>query len=152
MSDLIALWIFLITNVAVSVVIISLSTVHSTRDGKRGLRPVAREVQVGGQHPLWICTMSKTNILISPLKTCDTLPYLRATSAELGVIGNKGNTFTYLISFWPSWPRKGGVDINNDVTWRQTHWGWAGCQLALSTSTNALGLRSKRITFDECNL
>jgi len=23
--------------------------------------------------------------------------YLRATSAELGVIGNKGNTFTYLI-------------------------------------------------------
>jgi hypothetical protein len=119
---------------------------------KRGFRPVAREVQLGGQYPLWICTMSKTNILISPLKTCDTLPYLRVTSAEMGVIGNKGNTFTNLISFWPSWPCKGGVDINNDVTWRQTHWGWPGCQLALCTSTNKLGLHSKWITVDECNL
>jgi hypothetical protein len=99
MSDLIALWIFLSTIVAVFVVINAVSTVHSTIDGKRGLRPIAREVQVGGQHPLWICTMPKTNILISLIKTCDTLPYLRATSAELGVIGNKGNTFTYLISF-----------------------------------------------------
>ena len=152
MSDLIALWIFLSTNAVVSVVINSVSTVHSTIDGKRGLRPVAREVQVGGQHPLWICTMSKTNILISPLKTCNTLPYLRATSAELGVIGNRSNTFTYLISFWPSWPRKGGVDINNDVTCRQTHLGWAGCQVALCTSTTKLGLRSKRITVDKWNL
>jgi hypothetical protein len=95
--DLIALWVFLSANVTVSVVINSESTVHSTIDGKRCLRPVARKVQVGGHHQLWICTLSKTNILISPLKTCDTLLYPRATSAELGVIGNKGNTFTYLI-------------------------------------------------------
>jgi hypothetical protein len=52
MSDLIALWFFLGTNVDVSVVINFLSTVHSTIDGKRGLWPVAREVQVGGLHPL----------------------------------------------------------------------------------------------------
>jgi hypothetical protein len=121
-------------------------------DGKRGLRPVAREVQLVGQRPLWICTMSKTNILISSLKTCDTLPYLRATSAELGVIGNKGNTFTYLVSLWPSWPRKGGVDINNDVTWRRKHWGWPGCQIALCTSTSKLELRSKWVTVDKYNL
>jgi len=44
MSDLIALWIFLNTIVAVSVVINAVSTIYSTIDGKRGLRPIAREV------------------------------------------------------------------------------------------------------------
>jgi hypothetical protein len=55
------------------------------------------------------------------LQSYDTLPtylptYLRAASAESVVTRNKGKTFAYVISFWPFWPHKGGVDINNDVT------------------------------------
>jgi len=39
-----------------------------------GNRPVARGVQVSALNPLGICRVSKTNMLISPLKTCDSLP------------------------------------------------------------------------------
>jgi hypothetical protein len=34
-------------------------------------------------HPLVICKISKTNVLISPQKTCDTLSHPRVASVEL---------------------------------------------------------------------
>jgi hypothetical protein len=33
-------------------------------------------------HPLGICKMAKTNMLISPLKTCDNLPHPHVASLE----------------------------------------------------------------------
>jgi hypothetical protein len=45
-------------------------------------RPVASGLQAGTMHPLGICRISKTNMLMSPLKTLDTLSHPCVASVE----------------------------------------------------------------------
>jgi hypothetical protein len=43
---------------------------------------VCNDPQQIWMHPLGICKISKTNMLISPLKSCDTVPHRDAASVE----------------------------------------------------------------------
>jgi hypothetical protein len=61
--------------------ICSRKTVHGRAVAIGVQEGAMQEVQIR-MHPLGVCKISKANMLISPLKTCDTLPHPRAASFE----------------------------------------------------------------------